>query len=290
MQPQRINRRLFLVGSATLAALSACGGSSPTGLEPSRLGMRFPDGFGAPSVAVANSGPQRFPFVIIADDGLPMITDPPESIIIDVLRDGELVTTETIGVRGVGQFTPYYPLEFTPTEAGSYVARTEFSDHNTEFLVVNRSDTPLFQVGEPLPPFDTPTFDDSRGVDPICTRTETCPFHELTLTEALANAKPTALVISTPAFCQSDVCGPSLEFVIEAARDRTDINVVHAEVWRSYVTDTDAGDFPVVAPLPEAWKLDFEPSLFVADATGTIVGARHFTFDRDETNEMLALI
>ncbi len=290
MQLHRIDRRSFLLGSAALATLSACGSSAPEGLEPSRLGVRFPDGFQAPSVAVANNGPQRFPFVIIADDGLPMITNSPDSIVIEVLRNGNIVTTETVGARGLGQFTPYYPLVFTPTEVGSYVARTEFSDLDVEFLVVDRADTPLFQVGESLPPFDTPTFDDSRGVEPICTRTEPCPFHEITLTEALANGKPTALMISTPAFCQSDVCGPSLEFLIEAAADRSDINVIHAEVWRSYVTDTDNGEFPTVAPLPEAWQLEFEPSLFVTDASGTIVGARHFTFDRDETNELLELI
>lgn len=290
MQLHRIDRRAFLLGSAALATLSACGSSAPEGLEPSRLGMRFPDGFQAPSVAVANNGPQRFPFVIIADDGLPMITNSPDSIVIEVLRNGSIVTTETIGARGVGQFTPYYPLEFTPTEVGSYIARTGFSDLDLEFLVVDRADTPLFQVGETLPPFDTPTFDDSRGVEPVCTRTEPCPFHEITLSEALANGKPTALMISTPAFCQSDVCGPSLEFLIEAVSDRSDINVIHAEVWRSYVTDTGNGEFPTVAPLPEAWQLDFEPSLFVTDASGTIVGARHFAFDRDETNELLELI
>jgi hypothetical protein len=288
MSTNRLDRRNFILGSATLATLMACGSAEPDGLTPARLGLRFPDGFLQDSVAVANSGPQRFPFVVIADDGLPMISNTPESIEIEVLRSGELFTTETVQARGVGQFTPYYPLEFTPNEAGSYVARTSFSDLDIEFVVVERSQTPLFQVGDSLPPFDTPTFDDARGVDPICTRTEPCPFHELTLTEALDNGKPTAVIISTPAFCQTDVCGPSLEFVIDAAAARTDINVVHAEVYENFTADTNG--IPAVAPLLAAWELQFEPSLFVADASGTIVGARHFAFDRDETNEMLDLL
>lgn len=293
MQLHRIDRRTFLAGSAVLAALGACGSAEPQGLEPARLGVRFPDGFRAPSVAVANSGPQRFPFVIIADDGLPMITNSPESIVIDVLREGELITTETVIARGVGQFTPYYPLVFTPTEVGSYVARTDFSDLDVEFAVVDRSDTPLVQVGEPMPPFDTPTFDDARGVDPICTRTEACPFHQLTLTEALTNGKPTALLIATPAFCQTDVCGPSLEFVIDAAADRSDINVIHAEVYEEFaadVADINNGGLPAVAPVIEALGLEFEPSLFAIDAAGIIVGAHHFAFDREETVELLTLL
>jgi len=290
MSENRLDRRNFILGSAALATLVACGSAEPNGLTPARLGLRFPDGFLQDSVAVANSGLQRFPFVVIADDGLPMISNTPESIEIEVLRKGELFTTETVQARGVGQFTPYYPLEFTPTETGSYVARTSFSDLDIEFIVVERTQTPLFQVGDSLPPFDTPTLDDARGVDPICTRTEPCPFHELTLTEALANGRPTAVIISTPAFCQTDVCGPSLEFVIDAAATRADINVVHAEVYKNFTADTNGGGLPEVSPLLAAWDMQFEPSLFVADASGTIVGARHFAFDRDETNQMLDLL
>jgi hypothetical protein len=290
MYKRRIDRRTFLAGSAALVTLAACGSEAQPALQPARLGVRFPDGFQQASVAVANNGPQRFPFVVIADDGLPMITDPPASIDIDILRNGEVISSQTVDVRGVGQFTPYYPLEFTPTETGSFVARADFSDRDVEFIVVDRSKTTLFQVGDQLPAFDTPTFDNPRGVDPICTRTEPCPFHELTLTEALANDLPTALIISTPGFCQTDVCGPSLEFVIDAAQGRSDINVVHAEVWESFAAQANEGDFPTVAPLLAEWGLEFEPSLFVMDGSGMIVGARHFAFDRDETIEMLDLL
>lgn len=290
MYTSKIDRRTFLAGSAALITLAGCGSDPQSALQPARLGVRFPDGFQQASVAVANSGPQRFPFVVIADDGLPMITDPPGSIDIEVLRNGEVISAQTVGVRGVGQFTPYYPLVFTPTETGSFVARTGFSDRDVEFIVVDRAETTLFQVGEQLPAFDTPTFEDAGGVDPICTRTEPCPFHELTLTEALANDLPTALIISTPAFCQTEVCGPSLEFVIEAAAGRTDINVVHAEVWESFARQTESGEFPAVAPLLAEWGLEFEPSLFVMNSSGVIVGARHFTFDRDETAELFDLL
>lgn len=290
MSTSRIDRRTFLAGSAGLLLATGCGSDSPQGLRPAGLGRRFPDGFQQASVAVANHGPQRFPFVVLADDGLPMITNSPESIEIEILRNDETVEVQTVAARGVGQFTPFYPLEFTPTEVGSYVARTEFSQRDTEFVVVDRPDTPLFQVGEQLPPFDTPTVDDANGVDPICTRPEQCPFHQITLTEALANDRPTALLISTPGFCQTDVCGPSVEFLIDVVGGRSDINVIHAEVWQNYAIDVEAGDFPVVAPLIDEWQLEFEPSIFVTDPSGTIVGAKHFAFDRDETAELIGLL
>jgi hypothetical protein len=290
MSFRRFDRRTFVLGGVALSTLAACGGSEPAGLKPDRLGVRFPDGERAPSVAVVGHGDQRFPFVVIADDGLPMITNTPESIEIDVLLDDEVITTEVVEARGVGQFTPYYPLTFTPPKAGWYVARTSFSDLDTPFLVVERTDTPLFQVGEKLPGFDSPTFDSANGVDPVCTRTEPCPFHEITLAEALTNGKPTALLIATPAFCQTDVCGSNLEFLIDGAAGRADVNVIHAEVYANFAEDIDTGALPRRAPMLEAWDMAFEPSLFAIDGEGTILGARHFAFDREETVEVLGLL
>lgn len=282
------DRRTFLLGTAAVATLAACGSSGPS---PDRLAVRFPDGFRAPSVAVTGHGEQRFPFVIVADDGLPMVSNTPESIEVEVLLDGEVVTTETVAARGVGQFVPYYPLTFVPPAAGSYIARTAFSEFDVEFLVVERSETPLWQVGETMPGFVTPTFDDAAGVNPICTRAgDPCAFHTITLEEALTNGRPTALLVSTPAFCQTDVCGPSLENLIAAAGEREDINIIHHEVYADREADTNNGDFPELAPLLVEWDLAFEPSLFVIDADATIVGARHFAFDSAETDELLALI
>lgn len=294
--PSELPRRQFLTASASLMLLTACGAQNPlsttdAALEPSRLGVRFPDGFRAPSVAVTGHGPQRFPFVMIAEDGLPMTNGAPDQIQIEVLFEGEALTVETVGIRGVGQFTPYYPLVFTPGQAGVYTARTEFSDFDVEFAVVERADTPLFQVGEALPAFVTPTVDEPAGVNPVCTRApEACPFHDVTLADAVSNGKPTAMLIATPAFCQTDVCGSNLEWLIELAATRTDLNVIHAEVYADFARDNGSGQLPSRAPMLEEWDIAFEPSLFILDANGTIIDARHFAFDRDEMDEALKLI
>ena len=84
------------------------------------------------------------------------------------------------------------------------------------------------------------------------------------------------------------MCGPSLEHLIEATATRTTSTVVHAEVFAD--PRNPAGQFPELSPIIKAWELDFEPSLFVADADGTIVQALHFAFDRDETIEAVGLI
>ncbi len=287
--PFEFDRRTFLLGSAAAATLAACGGTS--GPSPDRLAVRFPDGLRAPSTAVAGHGEQRFPFVIVADDGLPMRANAPDSIDIDVLSGGELLETVTVPASGGNQIVPYYALTFTPPAAGAYVARTSFSDFDVEFTVLERDQTTLWQVGETMPGFATPTFDDARGVEPICTRLgEQCAFHDITLDEALSNGRPTALLISTPAFCQTDVCGPSLEDLIGAASGRDDINVIHQEVYADFGRDTDNGQLPDVAPLLAEWEIAFEPSLFVMDADATILGARHFAFDNTETQQLIDLL
>lgn len=285
-----IDRRTFLIGAGATGFLAACG--SDPAASPDRLAVRFPDGILAPSAAVVGHGPQRFPFIVVAQDQLPMLSDTaPISIDIEVLRNGEPLMTQTVGARGLGQFTPYYPLEFEPPETGSYVARTEFSDFDIEFVVVEREQTGVFQVGEQLPAFDTPTFDDPRGVEPISTRPGgPSPFHEITLTEALSNGRPTALLIATPEFCRTDVCGPSLEFLIEHGEGRDDIDIIHQEVFENFQRDTSAGNNPELAPLLREWDWQFEPSMYVMDANGTIVAGRHFTFDSDEVAELLDLI
>ena len=170
--------------------------------------------------------------------------------------------------------------------------RTEFTEFDVPFAVVDRSETTLFQIGEEIASFVTPTFEDSAGVNVLCTRNpDPCPFHEITLEEALTNDLPTALLIATPQFCQTQVCGPNVEWLIELAGDRTDINVIHMEVYEDFQRDIDAGVFPAIrAPFLEEWDFAFEPSLFVVDAGGSIVDALHFAFDRSEMAESLSLI
>lgn len=124
-------------------------------------------------------------------------------------------------------------------------------------------------VGERSLPSATPTVGRPRGVDPICTRTPACAFHEITLADAIASGKPTAFIVATPRFCMSRTCGPNLEeliLVAETIGDRA--NFVHAEVYRS--DDPDDIRRQVVSPTFLAWSFQTEPWLFLIDPDGII--------------------
>jgi len=115
----------------------------------------------------------------------------------------------------------------------------------------------------------TPTTADSRGIDPICTRTPPCDFHQVTLREAFGAGKPTAFYVGTPRFCTSRTCGPNLEELIAVAGQVGDrATFVHAEVYRDDEPDTVARR--IVAPAFTEWGLQSEPWLFLIDADGVV--------------------
>ena len=103
----------------------------------------------------------------------------------------------------------------------------------------------------------------------------------MTLTAALQVGKPMAYLIGTPAFCQFGVCGPMLEVLLELHDELGDrVTMVHADV---YTDDTAT----VAAPAVDAYRLTWEPALFVADANGLIVDRLDITFADAELRDVL---
>ena len=302
-RPAVTDRRQVLAGMAGLAAgalLTACGGGRPddaavattTSHGPSdptgwRLGARFADGYGAPSTLVAGST-QRAPYVLLGSDGWPLDDEAPDQLHLTVRRVGAndaVIATHTVARHGGDHATPYFPLVFRVDDPGDYVVHLETGDGipagaDPHYLrVVGTDEIDLVQVGDVLPAIVTPTGTDPAGVDPICTEPNgPCAFHGHTLAEALDRPGPVALLVSTPRFCQSDVCGPTVGLLRSALRVRSEPwTTVHAEVY----TGPETGDFSTTAAV-SALGLTFEPSLVVADAEGIVTAGLHYTMDATE--------
>lgn len=141
-------------------------------------------------------------------------------------------------------------------------AKAAFQVQSTEEV-----ESPL--VGDRAPATESPTVDDPRGVDPICTRSPRCSMHEMTIEQALESAKPLVVVFGTPRFCTSRTCGPVVD-VIEDAKQRLgdEVNFVHVEVWRNDedAINTQGGEAPAFAE----WKLQTEPWTYFIDAGGVV--------------------
>jgi hypothetical protein len=232
--------------------------------------------------------PQRMPWGVADGEGIPL-PDLPAEVTVTITDEAGTRVGEPIVVARHGDGTPYpyYPLRTDLAQPGRYRVSMPFDDRPLERTVVLAppEQVRLVQPGERAVPVMTPTVTDAREVDPICTREPACPFHTNTLSEALGSGQPTAFLISTPAFCQTAVCGPVLELLIEETPGRP-LQVVHAEVYADAVRTGD----PLRAKLSEAtraYQLSFEPSLVVADANGIVVDRLDFLFDRAELRAVL---
>jgi hypothetical protein len=316
----RLTRRRLVGGALAVGLLAACGddstddaapgGTSDDGVDPTDGDTTDPETTGAagasddagdagPSGEVAAVGTytlvQRFPQGLqvpgqlrlplsLSTGAAELITDGPDELgaqVVDI--DGNPIGERISAVRRDTEPAPYYDFHPTVDDEGFFALVVDGGpEDGASFQVANPADVPVPIPGSALPPFDTPTVDDARGVDPICTREpEPCPFHEVTLTEALATGKPVAYYVGTPAFCSTGSCAPALESLIEVQDEFGDaFTFVHAEVYTD-LTATEA------TGAVEAAGMFYEPALFVTDAEGTVVERLDAVWDTSELVEVL---
>ena len=181
-------------------------------------------------------------------------------------------------------FLPYYPFRINISMSGNYALVVSGGPiEGAAFSVLEPDQVAVPGANDSLPGFDTPTFDDNQGVKPICTRIpEPCPFHAMTLTEALKLGVPVAYLVGTPAHCQTGTCSPALDGLIEVGSRIGDRAVfIHAEVYSDEAAT-------VIAPAVKALELTFEPVLFIVDANGKIIERFDSVFDSSEIFDALA--
>lgn len=293
-----ISRRSVLAGSAALAFLAACSsGKSNVSTGTSQLSLE-PDGDSRVLIAnfayggnyLISGAAQRMTF-LIGVGGAPT-TDAPAELTFQLSLDGNdvgdpiVVAAHTDGVP-----VPYFPLRATFDTAGLWTASSEIdgAPATQTFQVSEPDQVALVQPGAAMRPAETPTVDDHRGVEPICTDSPECPLHTQTLTAALSTGKPVALLVGTPAYCQTGLCGPVLTLLVEEAPNHPDMQFVHAEVYTDAAAVGDVSQ-ATLAPIIDTYGLTFEPSLFVADSTGTIRTRLDNVYDRAELRDALASV
>jgi len=298
MRPSRsvLSRRQVLLGGSAAAAavvLGACGDDNGSGSDEqtsgstaAREGFALVQFFGGPMFV---PGEVRLPFGVADADGLLTTEATPAELEVEVLdTSGAPVAPAVIVARhAAGLPRPYFPLRATVEAAGIYTARTEIDGIGSElsFQVHEPSELTVVGPGDPLPPLATPTAADARGVDPLCTSDPACPLHDVTLADAVAEGRPVALLVSTPAFCELAICGPVLDVLLAVADQRPDVRFLHTEVYAHPYENQD--DFaPIVAEL----GLHFEPCLLLAGRDGQVVERLDTIFDEAEVSERLALL
>jgi hypothetical protein len=119
-------------------------------------------------------------------------------------------------------------------------------------------------VGDRAPRIHTPTVDDVGQVSEIETRIPPDSMHGADYADVLGK-EPIVLVFATPQFCQSRVCGPTVDIEEQVKAEVGDrAAFIHMEVFN----DNEPGKG--VRPQLRAFNLETEPWAFVIDRRGRI--------------------
>ena len=273
--------RTGALGVSTLALgplLAACGASSTTSSGSGASGGQTSASL-APGTNIVQRwvpdqltpGFVRLPISIADESG--MLPDGPDVLTGRIIRylDNAVVSENLSADRlSLDEGSPAFWVFTATIEAEDFYALivdggpedgASLQIRDPEFMTVPR-------VGQVLPSIETPTVDDARGVEVICTRVpEPCPFHDITLSQALSEAgtsgKRVAFLVGTPAHCATAVCAPILDNLIELQTQFPDVIFVHVDVYADEAATK-------VAPAVQELTLTFEPVLWLTDSTGII--------------------
>jgi hypothetical protein len=286
-----------LGGLVAVGGLAACGGDDDEPAADDQDGTTEASESALVLQLMADSAsslvvgePARLPVGISDADGA-LVEDGPDTLTVAIEdEDGnEVASGIEVGKRDSGLTRAYYPIAFTTPAVGFYriVSETDGQPLEAAFEVREPETLVIPRPGQPLPPTPTPTVADARGVDPIWTKEPACPLHEVDLESVLGTA-PVAALVSTPAFCQTAICGPVLDLFVEAAAATPDVTFVHVEVYESAEEVEAEGPDATLAPAVAAWQLPYEPCLFLVAADGTVAERLDVIYDADELAEALA--
>lgn len=252
---------------------------------------------------VAAGTEQRLPFALLGPAGQ---VEDHEELMVEVNRDGQLLSE--IGVVGhvaphdhVGATadTPhqhsdqlrFYPLRARFDEPGIYDLTVIAAGQRIALPVqaFAPDEVDVIGPGQPMPPIETPTLDAARGVDPICTLHDgPCPLHGQTLAAALEAARPTLLLVGSPAYCANAFCASSLRLLIDRSERLSGVTFLHAEPYAQPRRNGDSD--PVTsdrAPVMEELGLAFEPALFAIDGDGNVVDRLDAVLSAAELDDVL---
>ena len=296
--PPVASRRQFIVGSAAMALLTACSDGSSSASSDTTAGT---DASGDPLLSIIRfygdyfvaGRTNRVPFGLSDEDGLLPVDKSPKSVTVTVKDPNGAVVGDPIPATIHSQGLPraYYEFDFEPSDPGYYDYTVDVDGEQviSQVGVLTPDDESLQGVvgtGDAMPAVPTPTVDDARGVTPICTREPPCDLHQVSLDQALGTG-PVALVVATPAFCQTAICGPVLDVVLGQMAPYDGVTFIHAEVYK----DPAHRSSPVVpadfAPIVTALGLPFEPVLYTIGADGTVRERLDYIFDGEEVRGAL---
>jgi hypothetical protein len=133
-------------------------------------------------------------------------------------------------------------------------------------MVSYRRDVP--GVGDRAIHVHTPTVESVGDIHQIDTRKPPDSMHAVDFADALERHRPVLLLFSSPAFCESGVCGPVTDMAQQVSLEYgSRMDFIHMEIYRD--NDPQKG----LRPQVRAWHLTSQPFAFAVNRRG-VVAAR----------------
>ena len=296
----------LLLGFAALALFAAC--SAPAA-SPSPSSSPSPSALATSSVrpilvsSEVVKGPNRLLFSLVdASNRLIAAPDVPVHLrFYEVSADPDEVAFEADGrfLWAVEGAQGLYVAAVDFPRAGTW--QTEFEVGLAGGSTVVRAEYPVAEsgtspsVGAPAPSVDTPTADQVGG-DLAQVSTDSDPvgrFYETSIADAISANEPFVVVFATPAFCETRLCGPTLDTVKSVASSNPELTFINVEPYRMTFTDgrlqpeLDANGQLQPAPWTTTWGLPSEPYTFVIAADGTVAAKLEGVLAADELQDAI---
>ena len=272
-----LDRRQFLLGGAGLALLAACGrkGEDVTVPEASEGTNDQLNLVVASYVHVAGVDNQRVTVALLKGDTSPLKPEDP----VQVAIGGRAVPAE---LHAEGISLPYLLMRHRFDTPGVATVQATYRGvaAKAALQVTDPAATKIPVAGKQMINVPTPTNADPRGVNPICTQQPPGPLHEVSLSAALAERRPVAVLFATPALCKSRLCGPVLENLLAHREAFPQVRLLHVEIYT-------APDGKTLTDPVKAYSLENEPVLFLAGGDGVVRDRLDNAFDRAEARSAL---
>ncbi len=190
-------------------------------------------------------------------------------------------------------------VEFPVAGAWRAEFRTSAPGKETETIPFQfdvKADTSVLRPGERAPSVDTPTVDEVGGdLARVSTDDDPRPdFYETSVAEALAAGEPFVVAFATPKFCQTAICGPTLDRLKPVAEAHPDVTFINVEPYELELRDgqlqpvLDANGQLQAVPAVSAFGLLSEPYIFVVDGDGKVRAGFEAVFAEDEIEQAIA--
>jgi hypothetical protein len=277
-------RRLALL----LLVLAACGGDTATTTSASAAGPFPEDAFGFAASSDLAVGTDRL-LVAVSDPAGTRLPKPEIPVTVSVWLQGREFQRQTVEagfIWAIPDVSGLYRATFEFDVPGIWVVSVQPAAGPAlpDFPISVQESPQTVAVGEAAPQSETFTIHD-HALEEITSADEPDPaLYQMTIAEAVTSGRPSVISFATPRFCQTAICGPTLERILEIKADFPDVNFLHVEVFTNL---DDPANIELVPAVTE-WGLPTEPWVFVVDASGVVVARFEGVVDSAEIAAALA--